>query len=399
MIYNDYYNIELKLNNLDFDLAPELFSFTIKDSIHSFYPKASLTVTDASSLFREYLSSVEGNILSLLYTTTENENINLKSNYVILHDELSSKQTTGLLAGDVAITLVHEYYNKQNVENKAYKNKISSVINSVVSDYNFNSKNIDQTSCNSTWYRLNQSQKDFICNTLLPLAYSSDANSSPFFSFITCDNQFNLKSYKSMIEDTVETELTYSPVAVAGVSIGTIYELTPLRTGSLKHKNLRHRLIKTRDYLTGDFLEVEDEIQQYPKNVPAFNKLPIYTENKEITSIEYLNFTQKSPGDKDAQKGLIINSEKDGFFLERLVATTMFNPLLKAGKGVNIKIALPTDKNDLEFSPYQSGVYLIEECSHSWMGGRDKKGTTTLLLSRKFIRVPSTYSFEGGLLR
>lgn len=383
MIFNDYYNIDIYLNEENRQLEPQNFIFSIHDSIHALYSNAKLKIKDPTGYLRESLLFEEGNTFKISYSIKAFEDIILKSSYTTTHDDADKIVVQGILSGDTTISLVHEFYTKQIVENKAYNDRISSIVDKLT-DYQFTKKNINDTGSKSIWYQLRSDQKTFITDVLLPNAFSNNANKTPFFCFIDCANEFNFRNYKSMIETSPVCTLTFNTIDPKKTSFYSIYDIKPFRVGSLVTKKLRNRNIVTRDKDTGSFIQKSATLKELPENMFGGYTIPLIGDLSIQTNYQYYSFTQKTNGEKEALQARIIYDEKEGFFLEKFIITTAFNPKLKSGLTVNLEIGIAS-KNNNEKSLYQSGKYLIEDCIHNW-NGEERRGSTELIVSRKFIK-------------
>lgn len=383
MTFNDYYNIDISLNNEDLQLEPQNFIFSIHDSIHSLYSNAKLRIKDPTGYLRESLLFEEGNTFKISYSIKAFEDIVLKSSYTTVNDEADRIVTQGILSGDTTMNLVHEFYSKQVVENKAYNNRISAIVDSIT-EYPFAKKNINDTGSKSIWYRLRSDQKTFITEVLLPNSFSNNSNKTPFFCFIDCSNEFNYRNYKSMIEMSPVCTLTFNTIDPKKTSFYSIYDIKPFRVGSLVTKKLRNRNVVTRDKDTGEFIQKSVSLKDLPENMFDGYTIPLIGDLSVQTNYQYYSFTQKTNGEKEALQARIIYDEREGFFLEKFVVTTVFNPKLKSGVTINLEIGIAS-KNSNEKSLYQSGKYLIEDCIHSW-NGEERRGSTQIIVSRKFIK-------------
>ena len=383
MIFNDYYNIDIYLNGEDLQLEPQNFIFSIHDSIHSLYSNAKLKIKDQTGQLRESLFFEEGNTFKVLYGVKAFEDIVLKSSYTVIYDDADKIVTQGILSGDTTMSLVHEFYTKQVVNNKAYNDRISAIVDSIA-DYTFTKKTINDTGSKSIWYQLRCDQKTFITDVLLPNSFSNNSNKTPFFCFIDCNNEFNFRNYKSMIETSPICTLTFNTIDPKKTSFYSIYDIKPFRVGSLTTKKLRNRNIVTRDKDTGDFIQKSVTLKQSPENMFSEYTLPIIGDLSIQTNYQYYSFTQKTNGEKEALQARTIYDEREGFFLEKFIITTAFNPKLKSGLTINLEIGIAA-KNNNEKSLYQSGIYLIEDCIHSW-NGEERRGLSQIIVSRKFIK-------------
>lgn len=392
MIYNDYYNIDFLLNKKSLQITSSDVVFSIHDSIHSFYPTATVLFNDITGSVREYLLPIEGNIFTIIYGTELNSK-SISCNYVSNKSETPQSMSNGLLNGRITQRLTHEYNFYEETINKAYAGKISTIVSSTISDYTFSKKNIDATGSESTWYRLTSTQKDFIENVLIPNSYSDNSNNTPYFCFITVDNIFNYVHYYTLTTKSSIATLYYAPIKQSSIDINAILDIKPFNNCS--NYKLRNRKVLTRSPSDGTFTTTVKKITDCPSNNPSENKFPVIYNKNLNTSFEYYLFNKTDLGEKEALKARILDEEREGLFTEKFQIITAFNPELKSGENVDLDLNI-MGSTLIEKSLYSSGKYLIEDCIHSW-DGSIKKGFTTIIVSRKYAKVPSNYLLSSKL--
>jgi len=394
MIYNDSYTLDVEFNSTSMDLSPSSFSMSIHDSIHSFYSSAQLKLKDTSGSFREYLVPTEGNLFTLSLGDTKTI---LKSKFVVVNDESESTQTVGVLNFPININMLHSYYNNQERISKAYNDKISSTLTSLLSSESFD-KNIMATDGAYVWYRLFFTQEEFIKQVLLPSAYSYSHN-TPFYCFIGVDNVFNFVTYDKMLQSSPVATLKYFPYSPQESDIGNILSIEIFKTGSLKTKDLRKRVIYARSLTTGEYSSKEDTIDQYPDKKEKDLYIPIVSKNDKITGFKDVSFAYTREGAKEAYLAQNIYDEKGGFFLERFIVTTALNPKLVSGKTINLETYITEDNKGVTPSLYNSDKFLIEDTIHSWEGFDKKRGTTTIIIGRKFVYASNSQSLRDSMIK
>ena len=388
MIFNNYYDLSLYFNGHELsDIDPESYSFSVHDSIKSFYSSASLQIVDPSGIFHESLFDCEGNIFKIHYGI--NKSTSFESNYVVINNETPDIMRTGLLSGHLNINMLHEFYDYQVVENNAYKGRISDIVSKLVSTYPFGSIDKNDTGSDSIWYQMSMTQKDFVEKVLIPNAYSSNANNSPFACFITTDNKFNFRNYYWLLNNKKNITLVYKPRTQDDTSLTSIIDIKPFRKGSKYSKIARYREIVTRDYTTGSYSKEYSSITDNPTVKLGNLKVPIVCpNNKKVTNYEYYSFTKKENGESESLKARKNYIDINSYDLDKLLITTLFNPDLHSGMVITINASVARDTG-IEYGLSQSGQYLIEDCIHSWDGISTRKGITTLVVSRKFMSVPN----------
>lgn len=378
MVYQDRWEIALKIEDKDFDLMPSTYSFVISDSIYRLYPRLSFALNDDTSLYQEFLSTVEGIKYELTYGVDDDL---IKCPFVIKNDELPQNTITGLIGGEVTIEMVHEYYAKQKAISKLHSDTISKIIDARAGDYTFNSKTVDTTIGSYDWYQPLVSDAEFMLNNLLPFSYSSDSGNSPFYLFIDANNDFYFKSFKKMYDQNPVTDLFMTSKNRNGSNKQSIFNYGRYRIGSDVTKKLRHRLVCQIDDSNADFLTEDDYITDYPSGT---NQVPIKYDDKLITSYMWLDHKEDDSASKNNNKGFKINSMRNGMLLDKVVIQLPLNPNLRSGKTVNI--VLPYGGNGEETTLLFSGKYLIDRSWQVWDG---KAGSTILSIGRKEANVPS----------
>ena len=394
MVVNDLFDIEIHKDSKALDIDPESFSLTLHESIHSFYPTAKLNISDTTGLLKDSLFGVEGFKLSFAMN-----NLNFDKNppvdFVVYLPEYEQNNNR-IISGNQILDLVHDFYDIETIESKAYKDRISNIVKKEVSKYNFSSIDINDTGSNSTWYKLFSNTKDFIENVLLPNAYSDNSNETSFFVFINLKNEFHFNNYKSLSSSSTGITLEYKPDQDGYLSPNLIYKLEPFYTGSKKHKQLRSVDCYTRDKETGKYFIENLKLSSFPKNSKNTKKLPIIYDESITTNIINMQFSKEETGEKEALKARLFNIQKNGYFIERLKISTILNQNLTVGKTITINV-YKYNNNSTSISTTQSGDFLIEDCIHHW-DRLTKKAITECIVSRKFISIPPNSLLKDKLV-
>ena len=84
----------------------------------------------------------------------------------------------------------------------------------IVRLYPFDSVDIESTFNSGLWYQPFVTNAEFINNYLLPFAYSTSAQNTPYYSFIDSNNKFNFKSFNSMFTQNPIKEMEYGTKGV-----------------------------------------------------------------------------------------------------------------------------------------------------------------------------------------
>ena len=166
-------------------------------------------VSDYEGLMNEYLAWVDGTSVEVTFGLDESSC--KKCKFVVCKNAVPQQRTSSNgTGGDFEIELIHDYYYSQVKTSKAYKSNISDIISSLAKKYKFNKINIDKTTNSGIWYQPYVNDSEFIMDYLLPFAFSSSSQNTPFYCWINSNNEFNFKSFQSMFNSTPIKELTYT---------------------------------------------------------------------------------------------------------------------------------------------------------------------------------------------
>ena len=167
MRFADYYEINVVINNRTLDSLPTQYSFSMHDSIYQIFNWGMFVIKDSSSVFQEGFASIEGLDFRLEYGTDEVIN---SCDYVVQSDNLSRSETKGLLNGEVTVNLVNKWYDSQEIKSKAYRNRISTIVQNLAGNY-FKNLDITTTGARDTWYQPLMTDARFINDMLLPISF------------------------------------------------------------------------------------------------------------------------------------------------------------------------------------------------------------------------------------
>jgi len=398
MIYDDLYTVSLSVNGTKIELEPQAYSFSTTENINSLYSTASILFYDGTGIIQEYLGTTPGASIEIGFGNKDILNI---GKFKINFDALNESDTPGFLTGNIDLFLIHETFFNQQIVSKAYQNRISKVIESIIGKYNFSQIDIDSTGNEDIWYQPLITDAKFIQEILLPHAYSYDASKTPFYSFITSDNVYHFRNMKSMLDEGKVTTIEYK--AISGGSEEEEERSEGDKTTSLKrwrnqYKNLwkiQNRKLFSISREDGSLVEEDDSITDYPAQNNL--KLPLINENSQYVNSWFDSIlTETETGKKENQIGLQTSSQKDGMLIDEFLLIQPFNPLLHAGKAIQLNI-YTMDKNGSKLSTNFSGKYIIIECEHIW-DGETTRGYTKLIVGRKYIAIPNSYLVKELLL-
>jgi len=383
MVAGNAYELNLKYEGEPLDLDPRSYSFAIVDSIFDSFPKVILTINDVAGFYQEHLFGVEGSNLEIEFGYAKGKTSKLP--LVFLSNEIDSVDGTDRISGTVKYVLTHKWYKKQNIKSRAFDDRISSIVREILKSSDFSKININDTGNKSIWYQPLMSDIDFIQKILIPKAYSNNSGRSPFYFFITSNNEANLIHYRAMLNNTVPGEFRYGAGDDQEETINTIFSIKRLHLGSQVTKSYRNIRVFSGDN-NGSFNELDSiSINDFPSSLSG--KVPIIFDSNDFT--DYMTFQEKeSYGEQENNKGKRINHFKNVIGLEKFVITIPFNPTIVSGKSINL-ITVAANSTSSDPSLNYSGKYVVEESNHLW-AGIGGTGLTKLIISRKTIKAPSS---------
>jgi hypothetical protein len=395
--YLEYYKIGLSINDKSYNLDPTYFSFSMRDNIYNLYNTGTLLLKDKTGLLQEYFETTEGAIVKIEYGNSDYLNT---CTFVNKFDQINETDNPGFMTGEVFFHLIHEWYNEQQIRSSAYSNRISRIIRDLTNFYNFKNKDINDTGNERTWYQPMITDAKFIEEILLPNAFSRNADQTPFFAYITNDNVFHFRNFKSMLEENVLTTVNFK-INLEKVARGeeslqdTTQSVQRVHQSSDSDFKLRRRNIFRIDRDTGEMDESEDElVNHYPQNNL---KTSILHDRENTTDYFLVGFTQEETGDKESQLGRIFYSHRDALFLDKFIFFQPFNPKLKAGGAIQLNIYSTIDEKGNKLSKHFSGRYVIIDCEHIW-DAESQKGYTKLIVGKRYNQVPEAYLLKSDLL-
>jgi len=406
MLYLDYLQFALTVNGNNIDVMPQSFSFSQIDSIYNLYNMCSpFSMSDLSGIIQEYFIITEGTEINLSFGAKYGDVSTVNQcPYVVTKINLDEPGPYGTLTGTMNCIMTNLFYQKQAVGNKGYFGKISDIVKTILSNYqsSISSVDIDLTGNEDYWYRTQMTDAKFINDMLLPNAYSSGTNNSPYFCFITSDGVFHFRTLHSMLKANPVTTFEYRVPAIMNdrENQSQLYQIKGFRRwqeGSDETKKFRHRNIYSINRTDGSLNLSKDNITDYPASEQG--NLSIINDEGLTTDFLDLGYDESILGRKDNLKGQIINSTRDAALLDRFLITTPYHPEVLAGNVVKVNFFMQNlDTNSYVVSPNFSGNYLVEKSEHVW-SGLSKKAYSMFNIGRKTIpNIPNTYSQKSKLM-
>lgn len=368
--------ISLKVNGNDSGLSPMSFSVIEFDSIYQFYPKVKFIVSDYEGIANEYLAFVDGTELEI--TFGESDDTVKKCKFVVAKDAVPQQKTSSNgIGGDFEIELIHDYFMKQYKKSNAYQSNISDIISDIVSKYQFDSVDIEDTLNSGYWYQPFVNDSEFIINYLLPFAFSNSAQNTPFYAFIDSNNVFHFKSFNSMFNSTPLKEITYGTYGIDIVANGNIFysvNFSQLELSKIKpYFNCRYY-----NYDEDGNISLEnDSLLKYIKSQGKYPIIGSSTNPTEIISLYDNDIKQDDT--KNNNKGFAINLHKDVVLPDKITINTHLDKTLVCGNTIRVNMPNVTSNSSDTLSLRNTGIYLIESSYHIW----DSKNARTMLVCSK----------------
>ena len=377
--------ISLKLNGIDNLISPTSYSLIEFDSIYQFYPKAKLVVSDYEGILNEYLGMINGTSIEISFGA--NESSFTTCNFIVDKNAVPQQTTSSNgIGGDFEVTLLHEYYVKQNKISKAYNSNISSIVKELANKYKFTKLDIEETLNNGLWYQPYITDVEFIVNNMLPFAYSNTASKTPYFAFIDSNNVFHFKSFYSMFESTPLKSLSYTtqPTDIVG-NDKTLNSINFSQIGLNKIKPFYSCNSYNYDK-DGNFIESTDKLTDY---LNTKGKYPTINDNDNPMNIISLYDNDiKLEDTNNDNKGYLINLHKDAILPDKIVINTVLDKSMVCGNTVNISVPMVNSNATTEESLRNCGKYIIESSYHIWNG---TKARTMLVCSKQNVNVTKDY--------
>lgn len=394
MLYQNRWEIALKINDQDFNESPSEFKFVMADSIWNLYSTAKLYFSDKGAFLQELLALSNGNKIEITYGVEEEQ---ITNNYIIKKNGMIKNTTQNSLGGINEVNLIHEYYYGQERISDAFTTPIHTTINNKASSYPFNSIDIDNTKNQGVWYQPLMFDGQFMEEQLLPMAYSTSNKETPYYLFIDSNNDFYFKNYKSLFIDAKPVTSIYTISDTEDSNANNVVKsMNRLQTDISELRRSFNRLLWYFDD-QGQYKESFDSILDYPEsnNIKVF---PIKGDLSLLTNYE--DFYSGSIGqDKENEynnSGLRLFKNRQAFHLEKLFLVMPLNIKFRAGQKLNLIVADAGSDDQNESSLRYSGEYLVETSYHSWNG---TTGSTNLVISRQTTNIPDTYFYKAEMIQ
>lgn len=377
--------VSLKINGNDSELSPMSYSIIEFDSIYQFYPKAKFIISDYEGVCNEYLVFIDGTELEFRLGRTDDEI--KKCKFVVDKNAVPQQKTSSNgIGGDFEIELIHDYYAKQYKKSNAYLSNISDIVSEIVSEYDFDSIDIDETLNSGYWYQPFVNDSEFIVNYLLPFAFSNSAQTTPFYAFIDSNNKFNFKSFNSMFNSTPLKEITYGTQGIDIISNDNIFysvSFSQLELSKIK-PHFHHRYYHYDN--EGNISLENDTLLKYMKSKGKYPIIGSSNYPTEITSLYDDDVKQDDTNNNN--KGFAINLHNNVVLPDKIIINTSLDKNLVCGNTIRINMPSVSSNDSDDKSLRNSAIYLIESSYHIW---DSKNARSTLVCSKQNVNLTEQY--------
>jgi len=395
MVYQDRYEISLLINGEEYQEMASEFSFTLMDSIWNYYPEGKIMFRDYGGFLQEFFALANGTRYDITFGTGAEL---LTCPFTVLRNGLNENTIQNSLGGLVQADLIHESYYNQEKLSASYTTPLHSIVSNLASQYPYTSVNVDSTKNKGTWYQPLVSNMFFIKHILLPNAYSTDSDETPFYCYADLKNNFYFKNYKKLFYEAkpVSDIFSYSDTQDSNAT-NVVKSINRLQTSLTDIRKLYKRQIHSFDK-DGNFITEEDTLLDYPSGL---NKIiPINAQDTLNLLTDSLELYSDSE-DTDKQRfynnlGLKLNTIRPLLHIDKLILVMPLNTKMTAGKKINLLYASGGDETKEESSNQYSGECLIEKSFHNWDGN---VGSTNIVVSRPSINVPDSYYLKPDLIQ
>lgn len=382
--------VDYSIQGMTLPLPLDGASFSIIDSLNSFYNRATMSIPDSTGFFQEAFLNAIGSVHHL---KVSQDDAIVESEYVIQRRLNEEPVATGGIAGITSFNLVQRWMADQPNSSMAYTGTISSIVDKLSSRYFPRRTDIDSTGNKGTWLQANDTDAYFIQTRLLPNAHSPTYEGAPFFAWCGNDNKFHFKNFEALWGNSghVEAELYYSKNQASSNPApdntnrnrNSIFDIKVLTGTPTDHSKL----------IISNWVSLVDGTSAHAE--AKHSEGALVADNLILPRVFSTVPTSKSlglfrKGMEDNFKGQQADQFRDSLLIYKLFLLIPLNLKLNSGKKVNVTIAANPDID----STAHSGEYLIELAEHVW-SHKERTGYTKLLLGRGAQSVPDGVSMKS----
>ena len=381
--------------------TPKYFNKAVLvDSIRDFYSKAEISVADKISLFSEVMGFVEGSEWEIVYGDDEDLNNQISYSCVWEDNQLTDFYRDNFVSGHNLLNFLHKSILTDIPQSRSFSGTLSSVINQVISSYNFLESTIEETLNNGIWGQGLIKDKDFILD-LSKIAYSKINGTEQIFSFIDLSGRFHFETLSNMFTRQSIMDINISQLNEDKYKVNNIMDLDILWTGfdkDLDNYNSAYYYINGDGEVTSEEKKIDDIF------TGGQGQMPILKNNtNDVRSNRFFGFINDEQKETDKNKLYgknDFNGWLAGFYKEMqpmiIMRVTLkgCHPQAQTGQIVNANItSIYEDRGDAsEFS----GKWAIIESRH--LISQNMIPYTELWLARNYIDYHSKSLFKQDFI-
>lgn len=371
-------------------LLPNGFSFEMTDSIFSLIPTAKITMKDFTGELNEFGFLVNGLEFNPIYKI---ETTKISPKMVVHSYSTSPHSNPEGYSPDATLLLKHAITNNQNAISAAFDDRLSNVYRDKFAAYNLGT-DINDTGNKIVWYQNMETDIQFL-NRTLDNAYSMNANSSPFFAYITNDNVFHLRNANSLENGKSKKTFFLRYSENRENFFDNIFGIQKIDDGSYSHQKDKSKEVYTIDRSNGNLVTIKDVLADHPN--PNQKKILVQNLGEGITSTINNLYSESDIGLQENQKGKVINSYRQSYFTEMYTITGFLskeNLTLTSGDTIELRIASLNQKDS--YCKYISQKFVIISKTNLW-NGPDNRTEFVMVIGRRSADIPASYGVYNEL--
>lgn len=382
---NGIASMALAIDDVDSNITATSFGFTLCDSVYDFYPTLKFQLNDIYGQFNEYMAFVNGTKFTLSFGS--DTDTWKTCSFRVVENSTPEQETSKYIGGLADLILKHDFCFNQTKKSIAYNDNISNIVKTIANSYHFNQIDIDNTLNQGIWYQPCVEDDEFITNYLLPYAYSTESNNSPFYCWIDTLNQFHFKNYSKLLSQNPIRTYYYTSAGTFNAFLNdSVFSFKFLQNSTDKIKNMNNRLVCHFDK-NGNFIQNTKLLTDYPNNIK--DPIPIKINKNCVTDVVCeLDDDIESDETENNRLGYEINQHRYAINQDKVIIQVSFDRSLHSGQLIELKVPSVMEENTNDISLKTSGSYLIETCYHKWDGYRV---STILVCSKQVVKVTNNY--------
>jgi hypothetical protein len=357
----------LQNHELIFHSIPNAFNFdkasfknfpkiVISDNINSFFPVSEVYFKDSLGVIPETIGFIEGLEVKLQIGNIDDGYVG--GDFALVTTQMNDVVLANNLSGNTIFIFVSRHYFNNEKKTRSYKDTISNIIKNIcLTDYNLDitKQFISNTIGNDYYYQGNIRTSKFI-EQLSDQAYSQNNPKSPFYTFHNVNGEFYFMTINEMFAQKVINPDNPYLIKQDKDSSTNPYHIQDYWIQNLGAEenflNYKINIFKNASDLSIDNNELDYKDHVYRDEN---GKILIRKQYQKVTRNVNLGLYD-STNDLNRFQGLQNTLYRNSALPTRLIMVAHLNPLLVAGKTINLEV----QSNDLEkgLSKEYSGKWL-----------------------------------------